>query len=143
MKPQIRTYIDADVIINALRVDEKKRYGLAFKILEDKNRLLLVSDYLRLETLPKPVYHRQDIQVAFIKKIFEHAELIRSNGFIIEKALDLASTYGLNGMDALHIASAINGGADEMVSFEKPGRPLYRLPVSVLRLVSLHPDCYH
>jgi len=143
LKPQIRTYIDADVIINALRVDEKKRYGLAFKILEDKNRLLLVSDYLRLETLPKPVYHRQESQVAFIKKIFEQAELIRSNAFIIEKAMDLASAYGLNGMDALHIASAVNGGADEMVSFEKPDKPLYRLPRSVLRLVSLHPDYYH
>lgn len=143
MKRRIRTYLDSDVIINALRVDEKKRFCLAFKILEDKNRLLLVSDYSRLETLPKPAYHRQDIQVAFINKIFEHAELIRSNDFIIEKAMELASAYGLNGMDALHIASAINGGADEMVSFEKPGKPLYRLPGSVLRLVSLHPDYYH
>jgi len=143
LRPKLRTYIDADVIINALRVDDEKRYLIAFKILEDKNRLLLVSDYLRLETLPKPVYNRQDIQVAFINKIFEHSELIRSNDFIIEKALDLAGRYGLNGMDALHIASAISGGADEMVSFERPNKPFYRLPVSELRLVSLHPDYYH
>ena len=143
MKPLIRTYIDADVIINALRVDDKKRYYIAFKILEDKNRLLLASDYLRLETLPKPIYHRHDTQVVFINKIFEHAELICSNDFIIEKAMDLASKYGLNGMDALHIASAISGKADEMVSFERPDKPFYRLPMSELRLVSLHPDYYH
>jgi predicted nucleic acid-binding protein len=143
LKSQIRTYIDADVIINALRVDEKRRYYIAFKVLEDKNRLLLVSDYLRLETLPKPIYHRLDTQVAFINKIFEHAELIRSNDFIIDKAMDLAGKYGLNGMDALHIASAISGRADEMVSFEKPDKPLYRLPITELRLVSLHPDYYH
>jgi predicted nucleic acid-binding protein len=141
--PKTRTSIGADVIINALRVDDKKRYLIAFKILEDKNRILLVSDYLRLETLPKPIYNRQALQVAFINKIFEQAELIRSNDFIIEKAMDLASQYGLNGMDALHIASAISGKADELVSFERPGKPFYRLPISELRLVSLHPDSYH
>lgn len=139
----VRTYIDADVVINALRVTDITRCQIAYRILGDRNRVLLVSDYLRLETLPKPIYHHQQAQVEFISKIINHSELIRSSGVIIDKALDLASTYGLNGMDALHVASAIIGQADEMVSFEKPTKPFYRIPSSELRLISLHPDYYH
>lgn len=139
----IRTYIDADVVINALRVEDIGRCQIAYKILGDPGRVLLVSDYLRLETLPKPIYHHQAAQVDFICKIIDHSELIQSSAAIIDKALDLAGAYGLNGMDALHVASAIIGQADEMVSFEKPTKPFYRIPASELRLISLHPDYYH
>lgn len=139
----IRTYIDADVLINALRVADISRCKIAYTILGDPNRRLLVSDYLRLETLPKPIYHHQPSQVDFINKIIEHSELIPSSPAIINKAMDLASLYGLNGMDALHVASAVIGQADEMVSFEKPSKPFYRIPSSEIRLISLHPDYYH
>jgi hypothetical protein len=54
----IRTYFEADVVINALRVMDITRCKIAYKILGDSNRKLLVSDYLRLETLPKPIYHQ-------------------------------------------------------------------------------------
>jgi predicted nucleic acid-binding protein len=139
----IRTYIDADVIINALRVADISRCKIAYKILGDPNRRLLVSDYLRLETLPKSIYHHQQAQVDFINKIIEHSELIPSSATVINKAMDVASFYGLNGMDALHVASAFIGQADEMVSFEKPSKPFYRIPLSELRLISLHPEYYH
>jgi predicted nucleic acid-binding protein len=81
--------------------------------------------------------------VDFIHKVIGHSELIRSSAGIIDKAMNLASAYGLNGLDALHVAFAIIGQADEMVSFEKPTKPFYRIPASELRLISLHPDYYH
>jgi hypothetical protein len=41
-------------------------------------------------------------------------------------------------MDALHAASAIEGGADELLTFESPTKPFFRIPPDVLKVVSLH-----
>jgi predicted nucleic acid-binding protein len=45
----------------------------------------------------------------------------------------------LNAMDALHVAAAIKGKADELVTFEKPGKPFFRIPADELRIISLYP----
>jgi hypothetical protein len=41
-------------------------------------------------------------------------------------------------MDALHVACAIVGGADEFITFEKPSKPFFRIPSEVLRIRSLY-----
>jgi predicted nucleic acid-binding protein len=47
-------------------------------------------------------------------------------------------------MDALHVASAIEGGAEELVTFEKHPllakrrKPFFRIPPEVLRITSLY-----
>jgi predicted nucleic acid-binding protein len=41
-------------------------------------------------------------------------------------------------MDALHAACAIVGGADELVTFEKPSKPFFRIPREELAIVSLY-----
>jgi predicted nucleic acid-binding protein len=136
-----RTYLDANVILNALKSnDEASR--IALEIIEDDDRILLVSDYLWLEIRPKMEYHRQTAQAAFVDEIFNTAELIPSTQSLIEKAKDLAQRFGLNAMDALHAAAAIMGDADELLSFEKPGKPFYRIPPDELRLISLYPKSY-
>ena len=48
-----------------------------------------------------------------------------------------AREFGLNGMDALLLAAAELGGAEELVTSEKPTRPFFR--VTTLRVVSIHP----
>ncbi len=41
-------------------------------------------------------------------------------------AKDLACRYGLAALDATHLAVAVVSRADELVSGEKPAKPLYR-----------------
>jgi hypothetical protein len=41
-------------------------------------------------------------------------------------------------MDALHVACAIAGHAEELVTFEKPTKPFFRVPQEVLRITSLY-----
>jgi hypothetical protein len=41
-------------------------------------------------------------------------------------------------MDALHVACAIAADANELLTFEKPSKPFFRIPPNVLRVVSLH-----
>jgi len=52
------------------------------------------------------------------------------------EALTLAKKYGLAAMDALHLASAIRQGADEFITSELPGKPMFR--VKELKVISLH-----
>lgn len=135
----LRTYIDANVIIFALNLcEEDDRSQTAFDVIEDPARVILGSDYLWLEIRPKTIYNKQRHQTAFIDKIFDRAEMVRSNEAVIERAKSMAVKYGLSAMDALHVASAIEGQADEMVTFEHPNKPFFRISPSEMRIVSLH-----
>lgn len=136
-----RTYIDANVVINAWR-GLKPFQTIAFAILDDPGRLLLTSDFLHLELLPKPTFHQNLAEVEFIRRILDHTTHISNDSRITQKALDLSSRYDLAVLDSLHAASAIIGGADELVTFESRNRPLYKIPPTEISVISLHPDYF-
>jgi predicted nucleic acid-binding protein len=49
----------------------------------------------------------------------------------------IACTYGLAGMDALHIAAALSISADEFVTTEKSTKPMHRVTeIRVLSIIS-------
>jgi predicted nucleic acid-binding protein len=132
-----RTYLDSSVIINALSTD-KERAARARALLKDTTRDLIVGDYVKLETLPKMVYNKLGDQVVYTRTLFDRAEYVRSTDAIVAQAEIFAEKYGLSAMDALHVTSAIAGGADELVTFEKPEKPFFRVPTEQVRLVSLY-----
>ena len=109
----------------------------ALKVLDDDRRRLLISPYLRLELLPKPTFHNNQLELDFINRIFSRAELVADETRITDAAVELAGRYDLAPLDALHIAAAIVGRAAEFLSFEKPGKPIYRLPSNLIRVVAL------
>jgi len=133
----LKSYLDANLILNAFSKDEEIARKV-MRIFENPERNLMVSDYVELETLPKMRYNKRVKQIEFTGDIFRRAEYIRSSDAIIRRAHELADTYGLAGMDALHAASAIEGGADELLTFEKPGKPFFRIPPEVLKVISLY-----
>ncbi|MDR3171988.1 MAG: PIN domain-containing protein [Treponema sp.] len=135
MEKQI-IYPDSSLILNVFWDDRRGERARA--ILEDPLHCFMMSDYVWLETLPKMLYNKQFDQVSYMERIFSHAEFIPASGAIIAKAKELAARYGLAGMDALHIASALEGGADEFITFEKPAKPFFRIPPEVLRITSLY-----
>ncbi|MDR3325344.1 MAG: PIN domain-containing protein [Spirochaetaceae bacterium] len=132
-----RSYLDPSVIINALKENDE-RAERAQAVLEDPTRDLIVGDYVKLETLPKMVYNKRSDQAAYTTTLFDHAEYVHSTNAIVTHAETLAEAYGLSAMDALHVASAIAGHADELITFEKPEKPFFRIPDERLRIVSLY-----
>lgn len=56
---------------------------------------------------------------------------------LIRLALQRGAEFGLNGMDALHVATAETTGAAELLTTERSTSPLVR--VTTVRVVSLHP----
>jgi predicted nucleic acid-binding protein len=132
-----RSYIDTSLIIDAVRIDQTARKYRAMAILASE-RVFLTSDYVWLETVPKMEYQKMTEQVRHAEVFFENAEFVPSSHAIITEAKRLARTYGLAAMDALHAACAIAGGADELITCERPSKPFFRIPLEVLKVVSLH-----
>src|SRR5690606_35218289 len=100
------------------------------------SRDLVVSDYVRLEVLPKPIYHRRAEEEMFMRKVLESAENVSASVQLIERAISLASKYNLSTLDALHAAAAYIGQVDELVTLEKPTKPICQ--VREVRVVSLY-----
>jgi predicted nucleic acid-binding protein len=68
-----RTYIDANVLIAAFQGEESVAQR-ALRVLDDPDRQLVVSDYLRLEVLPKPTFYRRGEEVEFMQSVLDQAE---------------------------------------------------------------------
>jgi len=131
-----RTYIDANVLIAAFQ-GEKAVAERALKVLDDPDRALVVSDYLRLEVFPKPTFHKRQEEVEFMQAVFENAaEKVSTSDGLTERAVELASRYDMTPIDALHVGAAVVAGVDELVTMEKPTKPMCK--VSEVEVVSLH-----
>jgi predicted nucleic acid-binding protein len=123
-----RVYIDANVWIEAVQGDDASA-GRALALLDAEDIQAVISDYIVLETLPKPQFHRRHEQVALFQQLFSSAERLTPDSMaVMEQAIRLAGLYDLSPMDALHSACALLGGVDELITLEKPGKPFFRIP---------------
>jgi predicted nucleic acid-binding protein len=129
-----RTYLDANVLIAAWTGDAETR-AWARAVLDDPRRRLVVSDFVRLEVLPKPSFHRKPLELAFMQTLLASAETVPVSTDLIQQALALAGRFDLSPLDALHLAAAAVAGVDELVTLERPEKPLCRQ--TEVRVISL------
>jgi hypothetical protein len=130
------TFVDSGVLIAASRgVGELGRRALA--ILDDPARTFASSVFIRLEVLPKPLFHKRRDEADFYRSFFagvsRWAEPIN---LLTRRAYTEGVKNGLSAIDALHVAAAISVGADELVTAERASSPLCRVrsvPVRTIR----------
>ncbi|MGB9701053.1 MAG: PIN domain-containing protein [Thermodesulfobacteriota bacterium] len=122
-----KTFVDAGVLIAAARGKEEIS-AKAREILDDPNREFVSSPFLKLEILPKPIYEKRKAEVEFYE-IFFNAVIHWADSVqdITKIAYAEACRFGLSAMDALHVAAAIAAGAQELVTTEKPEKPIHRV----------------
>lgn len=121
-----RTFVDAGVLVDAAR-GRAPQAEVALRVLEDPTREFIASPFLRLELLPKAVYHRNSVEVRFYSRYLRSARFWADDlPAILKTATREANRSGLNALDALHVAAAHLMGADELITTEKPHRPLHR-----------------
>lgn len=132
----MRTFVDACVLIAACQGAPEVAARM-FEILNDESREFVVSDFLKLEVIPKPTFHKFDKQVAFYNEFFKSAitNVSPSNG-ITATALEFACKYDLEAMDAIHVGVATQAKVEEFITLEKPERPINR--VKDIRVISLY-----
>ena len=132
----ILTFIDSCVLINAVQgVGEANRKAL--EILDDEDRKFIVSDFVLLEVIPKPTFNKIQDQVSFYQSFFNDVSTsIEISTAITTLAIQLSSEYDVAPMDSLIVSSAIVGGADELITMEKPTNPMHR--VKEIKVISLY-----
>ena len=130
-----RIYVDANVLIAAFRgqADIAER---ALHILDNPNYRIVLSEAVRLEILPKPVYEKRQDEQRYFEQIFSAAECLPWRLEVLNQAYRLACDHGIAAMDAVHLAMAISARVDAFVTGEKPQKPLFRyraIPIHSLR----------
>lgn len=129
------TYVDANILIAAFQANGTTAEA-ALEILDDPDRVFVISAYLRLETVPKPTFHKRQVEIEFMETFFSAASVdIESSSSVTSRAIEFASRYDLSPVDALHVSAAVAGCADEFVTLEKPNKPLHQ--VEELTVVAL------
>ena len=134
------TYLDANVLIAAFRGESDIAFR-ALEVLDDSERQFVVSDYLRLEVLPKPTFLGRHEEVLFMRTFLEEAaEDVPSSQEVTGRAVNLASQYDMTPIDALHVGAAVTvtAAVDELVTVEKATKPMCR--VMAIKVVSLHSE---
>jgi predicted nucleic acid-binding protein len=130
-----KTYIDSGVLINAFRGTTEVSLK-ATQILDDPAREFASSPFVKLEALPKAIYNKQQEDAEFYEVFFAAITHWASDLEQIFKTADhIARTYGLAGMDALHVAAALSIGVDELVTTEKTTKPMHR--VTEVQIISI------
>ncbi|HEX3723913.1 MAG TPA: PIN domain-containing protein [Nitrolancea sp.] len=133
-----RTFLDASVLIAAFR-GKDEIFLSAFAILDDPDRVFISSDFVRLELMPKPVFHRRTEETTFYARFFASTiDWVDCSPILVQRAYDHGCQFGLNAVDALHIAAASLAGADEFVTIERIHSPLLRVPASVVLVRTIH-----
>ncbi len=131
------TYVDSGVLIFAAK-GTTEAAALALPFLQDPTREFVTSEYVRLEVLPKPTYFRNEIEVEFYNTFFRlNTRTIPTSVALLEFAMEEACRTGLSALDAIHIACAVFGGAEEIVTSERVTRPMHR--TRLVRVVSIFP----
>jgi len=132
----IRTYIDAGVLLAAARGAGRLYKRALGEITDTKDREFVCSDYVRLEIIPKATYERQRAELKFYADFFSTVRIwlpfdIRD----LKGALDEACYSGLSAMDAIHIVAAAGSGCHEIVTSEKPSKPMHRTRLITVRSI--------
>jgi predicted nucleic acid-binding protein len=120
------TFLDAGVLIAAFRGNpEVSRRALA--ILDDPDRSFASSVFVRLEVVPKALFHRSLEEIAFYEGFFRGVTHWADPLSLTEKAFSVAVENGLSALDALHAAAALSVNASEIITSEKSRKPIHRV----------------
>lgn len=133
----VLTYVDSGVLIAAAR-GIGPMSAVASALLGDADRHFVSSDFVRLEVLPKATYYKRAVEVDFYQIFFDAVHVwVPTTAALIQLALRRAAEFDLSGRDALHVAAAESGGADELATTEKREKPICR--ATSIAVVSIHP----
>lgn len=134
----IRTFIDSGVLIAAARGNSVVAEQ-ALEVLADPELEFVSSIFLKMEVLPKAIYHGQQVEKEFYDDFFD---LVISWAAItdrlIQEAYQEASQSGLGAMDAFHVVAALSLGAEQLITSEKLTSSIHR--TDRIKIISIHPS---
>ncbi|MFN5891680.1 MAG: type II toxin-antitoxin system VapC family toxin [Dolichospermum sp.] len=134
-----RTYIDSCVLIAAATLDNSDPICQeALKILGSAERYFISSYYVKFEILPHSIRNKRKLEAEFYETFFDSVqEWVEPNQKLLECAYNeiITNNNGLSGIDAIHVAAALLGKADELITAEKREKPICQ--VKSIKVISL------
>ena len=135
---KILTYLDTSVLLAAWR-GEQAIADAAMKYLDDPEREFVVTDFLKLELLPKALFHKQVEEAEFFQEFLNAATtIVHISPEMLNDVVNLASQHGLAAIDAIHAFAAIQTSA-EFVTKEKKTKPFSNITRDTLKVISINP----
>lgn len=130
------TFPDTNVLI-AAATGQGNHAPQALAIMRDPARTFASSPFVRLELVPKAVFHKRIAEAAFYERFFRRvSRWIDDYAMMVAEAEKFGGQFGLNMGDALHIAAALMAGADEFVTAERPTSPFKN--VKGIKVISIY-----
>ncbi len=121
----IRTFPDAGVYIATWRGPEPEQSN-AKRLFRDPSRVLIASSAIRLELARNR--NNSPAEIAHFEVLFELVQVwVPLDDALAFRARELRTAYDLASLDALHVAAAEAGVAGQLVTTEKPNKPLHRV----------------
>ncbi|MDD4964915.1 MAG: PIN domain-containing protein [Gallionella sp.] len=137
-QPKILTFLDTGVLLSAFRGEDALAQA-AFAVIDDADREFVVSIFLKLELLPKASFNKNEDEIAFYNDYFNAAScMVDTTPELLESALSLACEFGMGAVDAIHFHVAMEAGAVEFVTTEKPTKPFFRVNRTNINVTSLN-----
>jgi predicted nucleic acid-binding protein len=126
MPTKILTYLDSSILLNAFGGEKLETRLRALKVIGDKRRKIIASEFLRLETLPYAIVLGRQKQQRQLEPFFKNSVdvWIEDERTLFDPARQLIEQYHLQLIDALHLAAAMSVNA-EFVTAEKPTNPFF------------------
>lgn len=133
----VRTYIDSGVLISALRGEEEIS-TVAISFLNDPLREYVTSDYVKIELLPKCIFHKNLEEQQFYEEFFNSSTThVPNSDALLELAIEEGGKTGISGIDAIHVACAIVAEAQELITAERASKSIHR--ANGIRVISINP----
>jgi predicted nucleic acid-binding protein len=132
----VKTFLDSGVLLCAWKGRPEDSDAAMF-VIHDARRQFVTSRMVKMELLPKPTFFGHHKELEFYQTHFEtvdEEQLLTEE--ISEAAFALAKQNGLAAADAINLACALKLKANEFVTTEKPGKPIFR--VRGIKIITLH-----
>jgi predicted nucleic acid-binding protein len=128
--------LDSNVAIRLIEGDAATRAPIEARLLplRGTGRFILTSRLTRLECRVKPLRAADATLLALYDAFFASAEvdLAELTAAVVEKATDLRATLNFKTPDALHLATAIIGGASSFLTGDRGFARCTEIAVEVL-----------
>jgi predicted nucleic acid-binding protein len=133
----VRTYIDTGVLIAAFHGDHAANV-IALSYLKDPLREYVTSDYVKVELLPKSIFHKQAAERTFYEDFFKPPTIrVPSSDALLAFAIREGGKTGISGMDAVHVACALVAQAAELITTERTTKPIHK--ANGIKIISISP----
>jgi hypothetical protein len=111
----------------------------ALAVLDDPEREFASSPFVRLEVLPKAIFHKNADEAEFYETFFQCVSRWATNlDDLTAAAWNEAAVHGLAAMDALHVAAAVQVNAAELITTEHTTKPIHR--TRSCQVISIHKE---